>query len=58
MIIIRGVVEADAILVMKQGRIVEAGQHEALLEQNGYYSKLYESQMELECYTGGNTDDK
>ncbi|HOO28422.1 MAG TPA: ABC transporter ATP-binding protein, partial [Lachnospiraceae bacterium] len=35
---------ADMILVMKNGRIIEQGTHEALLEQNGFYNELYNSQ--------------
>ena len=38
--------EADVILVMKDGHIIEQGRHEALLAQNGFYSKLYHSQFE------------
>lgn len=38
--------EADRILVMNQGRIVEQGSHETLLAQNGFYTKLYNSQFE------------
>lgn len=37
--------EADLILVMKQGHIIEQGTHEQLLAQNGFYSKLYQSQF-------------
>lgn len=37
--------EADLILVMKQGHIIEQGTHEQLLEQNGFYAKLYQSQF-------------
>lgn len=36
---------ADYILVMKHGRLVEAGSHTDLLAQNGYYHKLYTSQF-------------
>ena len=36
---------ADIILVMKDGDIVEAGNHEELLEKNGFYSELYRSQF-------------
>lgn len=36
---------ADVILVMKDGDIVEAGNHEELLEKNGFYSELYRSQF-------------
>ena len=38
---------ADLILVMKNGNIVEQGRHEDLLKQNGFYAKLYNSQFEL-----------
>ena len=38
--------EADVILVMRDGKIIEQGTHEALLAQNGFYAKLYNSQFE------------
>ncbi len=38
--------EADVILVMNNGRIVEQGSHEDLLQKNGFYKKLYLSQYE------------
>lgn len=38
--------EADVILVMRDGHIVEQGRHEELLEKNGFYAKLYNSQFE------------
>ena len=37
--------EADVILVMRDGSIVEMGNHEALLQRNGFYAKLYNSQF-------------
>lgn len=37
--------EADIILVMKDGNIVEQGNHEELLARNGFYAKLYQSQF-------------
>lgn len=37
--------EADVILVMKDGQIVEQGKHEELLEQNGFYAQLYNAQF-------------
>ena len=37
--------EADVILVMKDGHIIEQGDHESLLRQGGFYAKLYESQF-------------
>ena len=38
--------DADMILVMKDGDIVEQGNHEQLLKQNGFYAELYNSQFE------------
>ena len=38
--------EADLILVMKDGHIVEQGNHDQLLAQGGFYAKLYNSQFE------------
>ena len=38
--------EADVILVMKDGRIVEQGNHDELLAAGGFYAKLYNSQFE------------
>ena len=37
--------KADVILVMKDGMIIEQGNHEELLKQNGFYKELYESQF-------------
>lgn len=37
--------EADIILVMKDGNIIEQGNHEELLKQNGFYAELYHSQF-------------
>jgi ATP-binding cassette subfamily B protein len=39
---------ADLILVMRDGDIVEQGSHEDLLEQNGFYAELYYSQFEMQ----------
>ena len=36
---------ADTILVIKDGDIVEQGNHDTLLKQNGFYSELYNSQF-------------
>ena len=36
---------ADVILVMRDGHIIEQGNHETLLKQNGFYAKLYNSQF-------------
>ena len=40
--------DADVIFVMKEGDIIEQGSHEQLLEQNGFYADLYNSQFEGE----------
>ena len=37
--------EADTILVMKAGKIIEQGNHEELLEKNGFYAEMYNSQF-------------
>jgi len=37
---------ADLILVMDNGDIVEQGNHEELLKKNGFYAKLYNSQFD------------
>ena len=37
--------EADVILVMRDGKIVEQGSHEALLKAGGFYATLYNSQF-------------
>lgn len=38
------IVNADLVLVLKDGNIIESGSHKELLEKNGFYSDLYESQ--------------
>ena len=38
--------DADVILVMKDGDIVEQGTHDELLARNGFYADLYNSQFE------------
>lgn len=38
---------ADVILVMKDGRIIEQGSHKELLEQGGFYTQLYHSQFAI-----------
>ena len=38
---------ADIILVMKDGNIIEEGNHDELMKQNGFYAELYNSQFEL-----------
>ena len=39
---------ADLILVIQNGDIVEQGTHESLMEQKGFYEKLYNSQFQEE----------
>ncbi len=39
---------ADMILVMKDGNIIEQGNHDALMKQNGFYASLYNSQFAFE----------
>ena len=38
---------ADVILVMKDGDIIEQGNHEELLAKGGFYAQLYNSQFEI-----------
>ena len=37
--------DADLILVVKDGNIIEQGNHKTLLKQNGFYAELYNSQF-------------
>jgi len=39
--------EADVILVMKDGKIIEQGNHEVLMKKEGFYHHLYESQFSM-----------
>jgi len=39
------ILDADKILVVRKGRIVESGKHQELLERDGYYAKLYRTQF-------------
>ena len=38
--------DADLILVMKDGDIIEQGDHDTLMRQGGFYAELYNSQFE------------
>ena len=38
---------ADLILVMKDGNIIEQGAHDELINKNGFYAELYNSQFEV-----------
>ena len=44
------VVDSDQIYFLKDGEITESGKHEELMQQNGAYRHLYDSQMALENY--------
>ena len=37
--------DADLILVVRDGNIIEQGKHDELLQQNGFYTELYNSQF-------------
>ena len=41
------IINADLILVMNEGNIIEQGTHEELLAKNGFYADLYNSQFSL-----------
>ena len=41
--------EADVILVMKDGNIIEQGNHDELMKQNGFYADLYNSQFKKDA---------
>lgn len=45
------VVPSDNIYVLKEGKIVESGNHDELIKNNKFYAKLYNSQMKLENYS-------
>lgn len=45
---LKTIINADEIAVLKDGRVIEQGSHEELLEKGGFYSKLYRNQMVLE----------
>ena len=47
------VAAADNIYVLDKGTVVENGNHQALLKQNGAYAKLWNAQQNLENYTKG-----
>ncbi|MFR5556928.1 MAG: hypothetical protein ACLTKE_08910 [Coprococcus sp.] len=47
------VVSADQIYVLKDGMIVEKGQHEALCKEDGYYHRLFRQQSALEQFGKG-----
>ena len=40
---------ADLILVLKDGDIIESGNHQELMSKNGFYADLYNSQFEQAC---------
>ena len=44
------VVDSDCIYMLQDGKIVQSGTHEALMEETGAYEQLYRYQSELEAY--------
>jgi len=45
---LKTILNADKIVVLKDGAIIEQGNHEALLAENGFYAELYRNQMVFE----------
>lgn len=43
---LRTIIESDLILVMKDGQVIESGNHKELMNQNGFYTQLYQSQFQ------------
>ena len=43
---LKTIVESDLILVMKDGKVIESSTHKSLMEQNGFYKELYQSQFD------------
>ena len=43
---LKTIMESDLILVMKDGKVIESGTHKSLMEQNGFYKELYQSQFD------------
>jgi subfamily B ATP-binding cassette protein MsbA len=49
---------ADKIIALEEGRIVEVGDHQALLQRGGLYSQLYRRQLEMTGRTGARVEDQ
>ena len=47
---LKSIMEADKIIVLKEGKIIEEGTHEKLLEKNGEYKSLWDLQFEAESW--------
>ena len=45
---LKTILNADKIVVLKDGAIIEQGNHDALLKENGFYAELYRNQMVFE----------
>ena len=50
---LKNVMDADNILVLEGGRLVQSGTHAQLLQEDGAYASLYNAQRELENFAGG-----
>ncbi|XP_072949280.1 ATP-binding cassette sub-family B member 6 [Epargyreus clarus] len=50
------IVHADEILVLKEGEIIERGNHETLLAQGGFYASMWQQQLETRNSNGNNND--
>ena len=46
---VQSVMEADQILVMEGGRVIQRGRHEQLAEEEGVYRRIFELQMQIEA---------
>ena len=44
------ITDADCIYVLQQGRLVQEGRHEKLMQQNGSYRSMFQQQQQLEQY--------
>ena len=45
---LKTILGADKIVVLKDGRVIEQGNHDELVKQNGFYAELYHNQMVFE----------
>ena len=45
---LKTILDADKIVVLKDGKVIEQGNHQELLDQKGFYSELYNNQFVFE----------